>query len=205
MMLLGAAWLIARSLDFAVNGSIEKIKNRKKGTPGVGSEKNRYRIAAGRNQSDHISGVSEESPITDVVDPHDPEEVLGGIQPSKPWPTDSATDFGNDLRNVPMTEMEIRKTDIVHEIGLLKDLEKKHWENICDLDERTEALESLTAVIGNHGKEIEELNGKLRDAIFVLYQGPKPFPDLLAPGKDIHPHTATGGCGLPTVKKEGDS
>ena len=67
MGILGCAWMIARSFDFAVSGTIAKIKNEKEGTPGVAGEKNRCRIAAGRNQSDHFCGVSEESTITPVV------------------------------------------------------------------------------------------------------------------------------------------
>ena len=277
--LVGAAWCMARALNLAVKAEVEKIKRDRKGTPGVGSPKNRYRLPLPRNRLGHFCGVSEESPITPVVDKEQPANYShedssgGGVEPKpeelpyleqtaiseskagihfpkgepaniiyeKPsgyeelgkagevmleepepeaytWAKDyeealSKTKAGVhyphnswekwiqdhdqaikhleqgqhrlaglvdaletaekmylDKRPAPWEEEDeipsfgglpsinlenqIRKADIVHEIGLLKDLEKKHWENICDLDERMDALENLTKVTGKHGKEI---------------------------------------------------
>jgi len=67
-------------------------------------------------------------------------------------------------------ENEIRKTDIVAEINRLKD--------------RVEAIENLTPVIGNHGKEIEELKDKLAESIFILYGGKR--PDGIGLQEDTH-------------------
>jgi hypothetical protein len=197
MVLLGCAWLIAKSLDLAVSGSIEKLKNKsEEGTPGVGSEKNRWRIPGTRNRLGHFCGVSDESPITPVVvddrwveppisktkagihfpqgdpaNPHDHTEMMRG-----PYP-------------LPLTEKAA--VDRSWEIWV-----RDHDQAIKHLEEQVEALESLTKVTGQHGteiytdikprikniethivvsdKQIAELDDKLADSIFILYGGKKP-------------------------------
>jgi len=175
--LVGVAALIVHALDRGVKLTIAKLKMEKEGTADRGSPKNRYASAAAPNQLGENCGVPEESTTTDVVDNKEPANCnypnFEYEEPSYEGNTSpcyrSLADRENDTE-ISKTkagvhsqlESQIRKTDLVYELNLLRDrldvaeLDANNCLNELDVNTkpRVQNLESNALVLA---KEISQI------------------------------------------------
>jgi len=152
-VMCGGAWLMLRSIRFAVRSKITESRMKKECGAGRGSEKNRLRVAGATMRSDYNSGQPEDHPH-----PHDHTEMMRG-----PYPLPLTTKMLDD-HDQAIKHLEKEQNKVVTQL-------EKSVNNTTKL---LSLMEKMTMRLLAQDKEITILKDKLADSIFILYGGKKP-------------------------------